>query len=94
MSGINWDEIPKLRVISKLEEIVKKWYSVELIWADSSNKIKQPNCKNNNWNNLFLKSQMSLDFGHNILTQNINKVSEQFSNGESFAIFPGFRINF
>ena len=37
---INWKEMKNLHVISKLSEILNKWYGTELIWADAQSKIQ------------------------------------------------------
>ncbi len=37
---ISWNDIGGLQVVSKLDEILKKWFGVELFYPDASNKIR------------------------------------------------------
>ena len=37
---INWKEISELHVITKLEEIINKWFGVELLYSDSHCKVR------------------------------------------------------
>ena len=84
---IRWEEIKNLHVINKLEYIVNKWYGVEFFWSDTSGKIKSDHRqKNYQFKNNFLKTQMKLKFGHDMIVQEIGRVSEELKGGEKDVI--------
>jgi hypothetical protein len=37
---MNWQDIKKLHVVSKLEGILGKWFDVDLVFADSYGKLQ------------------------------------------------------
>ena len=58
---INWTEMSSLHVISKLEEILNKWYGVELFWTDMHYKIRSNHLeKDHDFYNQFMKVQMNM----------------------------------
>ncbi len=74
---INWKEMKNLHVISKLSEILHKWYGTELIWTDSHGKIQSGHLdKGKEHKNLFFKVQMNMPMGHNFTHQDIENVTE------------------
>ena len=40
MTMINWKEMRNLHVIGKLEDILNRWFGVELVWADSHGRVQ------------------------------------------------------
>ncbi len=77
---INWKDMRNLHVISKLEQILNKWYGVELLWADSNSKIQSTHLdKGYEFKNHFFKVQMGMSIGHEYIQQDFEKVSEVFS---------------
>ncbi len=80
---IKWDEISKLHVIVKLEQILNRWFSVEQIFTDNHDKIQSGQLeKDYKFNNHFLKVQMGLPHGYNLLTQDIEKASQELNSKE------------
>lgn len=74
---INWKEMKNLHVISKLSEILNKWYGTELIWTDSHAKIQSGHLeKGHEQKSLFFKLQLGMSHGHDYIQQDIEKVSE------------------
>lgn len=74
---INWKDLSDLHVISKLEEILGKWYGAELLFTDSHCKIRSHHLeKDYTFRNHFMKIQMEMKFGYEYLGQDIEKVSE------------------
>lgn len=74
---INWKEMRNLHVISKLEEILSKWYGVEIVWADSHCQIQSDHLeKAHEFKNHFLKVQMHMPHGHEFLKQDIEKYTD------------------
>jgi two-component system, NtrC family, response regulator HupR/HoxA len=79
---INWEEMKNLHVISKLEEILSRWYGVELIWTDAQNKIRSGHLeKGFAFKNHLLKVQLHMDHGHDFLSQDIEKNAELLKDG-------------
>ncbi len=95
---INWNELNGLHVISKLEEILNKWFGVEVIFADVHFKIRSAHMdKDFVHKNHFFKVQMSLKNGYEIVSGDIEKVSESLSGGKEATIvcesvFPHVKV--
>jgi transcriptional regulator with PAS, ATPase and Fis domain len=94
---INWKEIKGLHVIAKLDEIIAKWFNVELFWADENGHIKSGqfdegyNSKNN-----FSNVQLKMAYGSEYFDQDVEKMVTQFkeSNKDSFvydSFFPNVK---
>ena len=77
---INWKQTSELHVIQKLEEVIGKWFGVEVFFTDEHLKIRGALLdKEHDFRNDFLKIQLSLDFGLQYLTQDIEKAIENFN---------------
>jgi len=84
---INWKEMSNLHVISKLEEILSKWFGVEMIYTDEHSKIRSKHLdKDFNYKSHFMKVQMGMSYGYEYLGQDIEKCTELLSNKESSSI--------
>ncbi|MDD0854479.1 sigma 54-interacting transcriptional regulator [Halobacteriovorax sp. GB3] len=71
---INWQDMSNLHVISKLEEILNKWFGVEMIFTDMHYKIRSKHIeKDYSFKNHFFKVQMNMNHGYNLVTQDIEK---------------------
>ena len=71
---IKWEEIKGLHVITKLDEILSKWFGVEQFYIDSHYKIRSNQLeKDYEIKNHFFKVQMGLNHGYDFLTQDIEK---------------------
>lgn len=94
---INWDEIKSLHVISKLEQVISKWFGVEIFYVDENNKIRSSVLeKDYEFNNHLFKLQMHLSYGHEYLNQDIEKVTDSLQNEASGSVewsgyFKGIR---
>ena len=91
-SMINWKEMKNLHVISKLNEILYKWYGTELIWTDGQAKIQSGHLdKGHEHRNIFFKAQMGMNHGHDFIHQDIEKVAEQLHEShDQTIIFDSF----
>lgn len=89
---INWKEMKNLHVISKLEEILRKWYGVELFWADAHNKIQSGHLeKDFEFKNHFFKVQMQMNYGHEFMNQDIEKASSHLKDdSDQTYVFESF----
>lgn len=87
---INWQDINKLHVISKLEEILCKWFDVELLYADSHGKVKSKHVnKDYAYKNHFMKVQMQSIYGNNFLSEDMDKMVERMAdyNGHDAVVY-------
>jgi len=81
---INWKEMESLHVISKMEEILSKWYGLELIWVDKNGKVSSRQLeKDHNFKSKFMSSQVKMDYGAGYLDQDIEKVADEFKDTEN-----------
>ena len=85
---INWKTIGDLHVIQKLEQIVERWFGVELFYTDEHGRI-QSNLfdKNYEFSNHFMKVQMHSNHGHQYLTQDVERALEHFATCEDESWF-------
>ena len=92
---INWNEIRELHVISRLEQIIKKWFGVEIFYTDEHYKIRSRLLeKDYEFNSHFLKIQMKMGHGYDVLVQDIEKVTDLLNEvGESTVVFDSFFPN-
>lgn len=89
---INWQEMGQLHVVQKLKKIVGKWFGLELAYSNEHYKI-QSNIfdKNYTFENSFLKMQLSLNYGHEYLIQDIERITDLLYKGhQSSALFDTF----
>ena len=89
---IKWEEIKGLHVISKLEEILNKWYGVEQFYTDTHYKVRSNHLeKDYEFKSHFMKVQMNMPHGYDWLCQDIEKVSDKLMNGEeNWHVFDSF----
>ena len=74
---INWKEISELHVIQKLEQIIGKWFGVELFYTNEHYKLQGKILdKSYEFHNHFLKVQMQMNYGYEYLGQDIEKISD------------------
>ncbi|MBF0366718.1 MAG: hypothetical protein HQK50_14185, partial [Oligoflexia bacterium] len=95
---INWDEMSNLHVIQKLKQILVRWFGVELFYANEHNRL--PNSfldKNYRFQNPFMKIQMGMNYGHEFLNSDVEKVNDSFQAHSSInysfydSFFPGIK---
>lgn len=80
---MNWKEVGNLHAIGKLEEILSKWFHVETLYTDHHYKVQSAHLdKDYAFKNHFMKVQMGLKHGYEVLGQDIEKVSEKLMSGE------------
>jgi two-component system response regulator HupR/HoxA len=89
---INWKEMKNLHVISKLSEILNKWYGTELIWTDSHAKIQSGHLeKGREHKNLFFKLQLGMNHGHEFINQDIENIDEMLKDSnDQTVIFDSY----
>lgn len=80
---IKWEEIKGLHVISKLEEILNKWYGVEQFYTDTHYKVRSNHLeKDFDFKSHFMKVQMNMPHGYDWLSHDIESVSDKVSSSE------------
>ncbi len=89
---IGWETISDLHVIHKLEQIVSKWFGVELFYTDQHGRIRSKIMEQGyDFNNHFFKIQTQLNFGHQYITQDIEAVTETMQGlEENSVIYDSF----
>ncbi|TNF02435.1 MAG: AAA family ATPase [Deltaproteobacteria bacterium] len=89
---IKWEEIKGLHVISKLEEILNKWYGVEQFYTDTHYKVRSNHLdKDFEFKSHFMKVQMNMPHGYDWLCQDIEKVTDGISGAdEHWQVFDSF----
>lgn len=77
---IKWEDIGGLQVVSKLDEVIKKWFEVELLYSDSHYKLKSDQCTPDYaFNSLFLKLMLQSVGGNALVHDDIEKFTESFN---------------
>ncbi len=95
---IDWKTIKDLHANKKLEEIIGKWFGVDIFYTDSHGNIHSNIFeKDHNFVNHFFKVQTQLPYGKEFLTQDIEKGLEKLhaAEGQSFyfdSFFPHVRM--
>ncbi len=80
---INWQDLGKLHVVSKLEGILGKWFGVEMFYTDAHGKVWSDHTnKDYAFKSHFMKVQMQSAYGHDFLTEDIEKVVDQLAQGK------------
>jgi two-component system, NtrC family, response regulator HupR/HoxA len=77
---IDWKTMKDLHVIQKLENIIGKWFGVDLIFVDNNGRIQSDVMqKDHKFFSQFFKVQMQSTHGHHSLTQEVEKWIESQS---------------
>jgi len=80
---INWQDISKLHVITKLETILGKWFEVDMFYHDHHSKLCSPQReKDYKFKSHFMKIQSKMNFGFDFMSQDMEKLTEEFSAGK------------
>ena len=80
---INWQDMGKLHVISKLEGILGKWFDVEMFYTDAHGKVWSDHAsKNYPFKSHFMKVQMQMNYGHDFLAKDVEKMMDTFASGK------------
>ena len=89
---IDWKEISGLHVISKLEEILEKWFGVEQVYSDMHYKIRSGHIdKDHAFKNHFFKVQMQMGHGYNYIGSDIENVTDTLeASADQSAAFDTF----
>jgi len=92
---INWKEIKGLHVIAKLDEIIAKWFNVELFWADEHGHIKSGQFEQGyNSKNVFANVQLKMSYGGEYFDQDVEKMCTQFKeSNKEFFVYDSFFPN-
>lgn len=89
---IDWKTIKDLHVIKKMEEILGRWFGVELFYTDENGRIQNGVLdKGYNFQNQFFKVQMHMNYGHEYVTDDIEKVTELLTEtNQKIVVFDSF----
>jgi transcriptional regulator with PAS, ATPase and Fis domain len=80
---INWQDMGKLHVISKLEGILGKWFDVEMFYTDAHGKVWSDHTnKNYPFKSHFMKVQMQMNYGHEFLAKDVEDMMDKFVSGK------------
>ncbi len=95
---IDWKNVKDLHVIQKIEEIIGKWFAVDLFYVDQHGEVHGDviSNKDHNFYSHFFKVQLKLPHGQEYIHEDIQKGFEQLKNSgeECFyfeSYFPGVR---
>ncbi len=79
---INWQDMGKLHVISKLERILGKWFDVEMFYTDAHGKLWSDHTgKAHAFKSHFMKVQMQSAYGQDFLAEDIEKIVDKMAAG-------------
>lgn len=89
---IDWKEMSDLHVVAKLEEILNKWWGVEMFWTDLNYKIRSKHLdKDYSFKNHFMKVQLGMSYGYEYMGQDIEKVTDGLrENTGAHTVFDSF----
>ena len=74
---IKWKEMSSLHAINKLQNILGKWFGVEVFYTDTHYKVQSDHLDENySLYNHFMKLQREMKFGHEYLEQDIEKITD------------------
>jgi two-component system, NtrC family, response regulator HupR/HoxA len=80
---INWKELSHLHAITRMGQIINKWYGSELIFVDKYGKIMSHQIDQDyEFKSPYLKFLLKLPDGYNGLVQDFEKAVEDFSKNE------------
>jgi transcriptional regulator with PAS, ATPase and Fis domain len=87
---MNWEDINRLHVVSKLKEIIGKWYNLDCIFLDSRGRLKTNIFqKDKSLYGSFLTSQVSSLKGKECFKIDLDNIFEQFTSTEdNLVILP------
>ena len=93
---IDWKSIKDLHVNKKLEQVIGKWFGVDIFYTDKHGNI-QGDLENEDFQSHFFKLQNSLPHGKQILAQDIEKGIELVENADKQcyyfdSFFPHVRV--
>src|SRR3989344_1003974 len=95
---IDWKSVKDLHVIQKLEEIIGKWFGVDILYVDQHGEVYGDviSNKDHNFYSHFFKVQMKLAHGQEFVYEDIQKGMEKLkASGEKCfyfdSFFPGVR---
>ncbi len=81
---MNWQDIKKLHVVSKLEGILGKWFEVDMMFVDANGKIQTDHTSRNfPFKGHFTKVQMQMPYGHDFLQQDLEKITDRVREHQS-----------
>lgn len=81
---IDWKELDGLHAVKKLEKIIMRWFQVECLFTNTHYEIKSKHIEDGyNFTSNFLKVQLGLDFGKDILEQDIERITDELSSSEN-----------
>ena len=86
---INWTDLKGLHAVSKLEEILNKWFGVEVLFVDHHYKIRSGQIdKDYEFKNHFMKLYMETSSGYNVISNDIEVISDKLGQSkESVEVF-------
>jgi len=77
---INWKELGKLHVVSKLETVLGKWFNIELLYADVNSKIRSNHFdKDYIFKSQFLKVCCNLAYGRELAEHDIEEFTQNLN---------------
>ncbi|MCY4523123.1 MAG: hypothetical protein OXB84_00140, partial [Halobacteriovoraceae bacterium] len=83
---VNWKDLKSLRVIAKIQEILVKWYDIDILFIDNHCKIDRGTDKNHSYKNSFLNAQLNQSSAYKYFTQDIENIFEQIQKNDQKTI--------
>lgn len=94
---IDWKTINDLHANKKLEEVIGRWFGVDIFYTDKHGNVQTP-VKENDYPFIshFFKMQMKMSYGHEYLSQDIEQGLEKLQNTDEKCFYfdtfwPGVR---
>ncbi len=73
---IKWKDMTELLVVSKLDQVLTKWFGTEMIFTDNHYKIRSKHLdRDYQYKSNFLKVMMNLNYGHEYMSQDIERIA-------------------
>ena len=84
---INWNDMKNLHVIAKLEDILSKWYGIDLLYVDKNQNIKSGHTRTDYpFKNLFSKLLLNAPLNE-FFTKDLESIERKIQDNETF-FFP------
>ncbi len=88
---MDWKVLGKLHAIKKMEKIIRQWYGLECIFADAQYRLRSSQVeKGYEFISHFLKIQLELNHGLEIIEQDIENISDSLESEDGVQFFNTF----
>ena len=95
---LQWNTLKDLHVTKKLEEILGKWFGIDIIYSNEHGRIISDIMgKDKPYRSQFFKVQMQMPYGHELISSEAEKLEDAFKGDKAQAkifesVFPGIHF--